>query len=106
MKSVNYDVKCLSCSADVGQIVYGSFVQHPGPSAPVTRRGGRLRCSHCGGSLCLEPIDVRSSIVDQAAPAARIAAEAAKQRSQPGWESSAGLVAGAVGASGLPGPGE
>jgi len=55
MRGVNYDVKCMMCSAEVGQIWAGKFRQHNcGKAMPVL--AGMARCCHCGGSLYLEPI--------------------------------------------------
>lgn len=73
MKYTNYDVRCLSCSAEAGQIVQGRFVPHPGRPASPPHKGGRRRCGRCGGSLYLEPIDIQPLIVDWSARADRIA---------------------------------
>lgn len=61
----NYDVKCMLCSAEVGQILNGKFSQIPGATAPMQRKGGMLRCPHCGGSLYLDPLDVYPSMIDR-----------------------------------------
>ena len=58
MRSANYDVKCLSCATEAGQIILGRFVPRPGGRASAADKIGMLRCSHCGGSLLLEPTDV------------------------------------------------
>jgi hypothetical protein len=62
MKHVNYEVRCLLCGAENGQIFRGKLIR-PEHCAPPRRRGGMLRCGHCGGSLYLEPIDFQSPMV-------------------------------------------
>jgi hypothetical protein len=57
MSSANYDVKCMACSAEIGQILFGKFEPKPDSRASAPRKGGLPRCSHCGGSLYLEPTD-------------------------------------------------
>ena len=57
MKGVSYYVKCLMCSTEVGRIANGSFVPRSPRAEPAAYQGGLLRCSHCGGSLYLEPLD-------------------------------------------------
>jgi hypothetical protein len=64
--SGNYDVKCMMCSEEVGQVLSGRFVHHQGCALPMQRRGGMLRCCHCGGSLYLDPIEAYPSPVDRA----------------------------------------
>ena len=56
-RGTDYDVKCMLCGAEVGQILAGKFTQHNGCSASMPRKGGLLRCCHCAGSLYLDPID-------------------------------------------------
>ena len=57
MGTANYDVICLSCSTQVGEIFNGRFVQHPGCRAVTAQMNAVRRCCHCGGSLYLEPSD-------------------------------------------------
>src|SRR5204863_9670070 len=57
MKSVSYYVKCLMCSTEVGRIADSSFVPRSARGGPAPHQGGLLRCSQCGGSLYLEPLD-------------------------------------------------
>jgi transcription elongation factor Elf1 len=73
----DYDVKCMLCGTEVGQIVEARFKQHSGCSARMPRQGGLLRCCHCGGSLYLDPIDVYSPMVDRAQLARMFADSAA-----------------------------
>ena len=73
----NYDVKCMLCGTEVGQIYNGQFTQHAGCSAPMPRKGGMLRCCHCGGSLYLDPTDVYPATLDRAQIAKIMAEEAA-----------------------------
>ena len=54
MNGCNFEVKCLACSAEVGQVLNGAFTPEPA-AAPILRRGGLPRCGRCGGSLYLEP---------------------------------------------------
>ena len=61
MQSANYDLKCLMCSADVGQILGHTFVPGPDHRGPVPDRLSTLRCGHCGGSLLFEPSDALPS---------------------------------------------
>ena len=75
--STDYDVKCMMCSTEVGQILNGAFEQHAGCSAVMPHQGGMLRCCHCGGSLYLDPIDVYSPMVDRAQLARMFANSAA-----------------------------
>ena len=74
---LNYDVKCMLCGTEVGQIYDSGFHKHPGCSAPLPRKGGMLRCCHCGGSLYLDPTDERPPMVDRAQIAEALAEEAA-----------------------------
>jgi hypothetical protein len=65
-RATDYDVKCMLCGAEVGQILAGKFTQHPGCTAEMPRKAGLLRCCHCGGSLYLDPIDVYAAGIDRA----------------------------------------
>jgi hypothetical protein len=76
-RSENYEVKCMLCGTEVGQILSGKLKKHAGCTATMPRVGGLLRCCHCGGSLYLDPIDVNSSMLDRAQIARTMAEEAA-----------------------------
>lgn len=65
-RATDYDVKCMLCSAEVGQIVSGKFSQHDGCRNALPRKAGMPRCCHCGGSLYLDPIDIYQGGVDRA----------------------------------------
>lgn len=52
-----WDVKCMLCSTEVGQILDGKFSKHAGCPGKLPRVGKMARCCHCGGSLYLDPID-------------------------------------------------
>ena len=56
MKPTSYEVKCLSCSAEIGLIVGTRFLHDPRCRMTPPRQGGRLRCCRCGGRLFLEPV--------------------------------------------------
>ena len=76
MQGVNYDVKCMMCSAEVGQIWAGKFRQHDcGKTMPVL--AGMARCCHCGGSLYLDPNDLAPSTLDRAEVQRAMAEQAA-----------------------------
>ena len=64
-RATDYDVKCMLCGTEVGQILRGRFSQHAGCDAAMPRKGGMLRCCHCGGSLYLDPIEVLSVGLDR-----------------------------------------
>ena len=75
-QSANFDVKCMMCSAEVGQILNGKFLKHAcGQEMP--RKAGMLRCCHCSGSLYLDPIDVYPAMMDRSAAQQVFAPEAA-----------------------------
>ena len=57
MRPAVYDVRCMMCGADMGQIAGESFRPPVGAPPPLPRRGGLPRCSLCGGSLYLDPSD-------------------------------------------------
>src|SRR5207249_1838219 len=64
--TANYEVKCMLCSTEVGLILSGQFKQHAGCDATMPRKGGMLRCCHCGGSLYLDPLEVVPLQIDRA----------------------------------------
>jgi hypothetical protein len=78
MMNEHYDLTCMMCGTNVGQLLGGRFVP-PASGVPATRTGGRLRCSRCGGSLYLEPIDAAVSSLDPLVRAAQIEAATHKQ---------------------------
>jgi|SwirhisoilCB2_FD_contig_31_21467438_length_521_multi_2_in_0_out_0_1 hypothetical protein len=53
----SWDVKCMLCGTEVGQIIGGSFKKHAGCPGKLPRVGKMARCCHCGGSLYLDPVD-------------------------------------------------
>lgn len=57
MQDTDYNLKCLMCSADAGQVVDGMFLPNTGHLTPVPNKISMLRCGHCGGSLLREAID-------------------------------------------------
>jgi hypothetical protein len=74
-----YDLRCLMCGTEAGQLVGPNFVAAPGAQPVLVRRGGLPRCAHCGGSLYLDPADagmVRS-------PASRAAPKSPAPPSRP-----------------------
>jgi hypothetical protein len=76
-RSENYDVRCMLCGAEVGQILSGKFRKHANCAAPMPRKAGMVRCCHCGGSLYLDPIDVYPALIDRAQVARARAEDAA-----------------------------
>ena len=76
-RGTDYDVKCMMCGTEVGQILGGKFTQHASCGRPMPRRAGLLRCYHCGGSLYLDPIDVYGGGIDRAQLRKIIASSAA-----------------------------
>lgn len=64
-RGTDYDVKCMLCGAEVGQILGGKFTQH-GCGREMPRKAGMRRCCHCAGSLYLDPIDVYATGLDRA----------------------------------------
>jgi hypothetical protein len=64
-RRVDYDVKCMLCSTEVGQVVSGKFEQHAGCPMSVPLKGGLPRCCHCGGSLYFDPLDIYASPLDR-----------------------------------------
>lgn len=64
-RAADYDVKCMMCSVEVGQIFDGKLVKHAGCAATMPRKDGLLRCCHCGGSLYLDPLDVYAARLDR-----------------------------------------
>jgi hypothetical protein len=52
-----YEIHCMLCGNEVGEIRERRFVHHPGCERPVPVRSGQLRCCRCGGSLYMERSD-------------------------------------------------
>jgi hypothetical protein len=70
----SYNVKCLMCSTEAGQMVAGELVWHH-PLAPSTARAGTsARCAHCGGTLYLESTEFAWSERDWVRAAAALKA--------------------------------
>jgi hypothetical protein len=59
-----FGLVCLLCGAEVGFLVRGKLVPPPGGIWPLPRRGGLLRCGHCGGSLYLELLDRHAAALE------------------------------------------
>lgn len=57
MTHPTYEIHCMLCGTEVGEIREGRFLHHRGCDRPVPVRGGRIRCCRCGGSLYLERAD-------------------------------------------------
>ena len=57
MSSTNYDVRCMACGVEVGQILFGRFEPNLPHRTSAPRMGSLPRCGQCGGSLYLEPTD-------------------------------------------------
>jgi hypothetical protein len=78
MPTASYDVKCLSCSAEIGQIWHGRFFHNPACPTLPPRPAGTLRCCRCAGRLYLEPnLDDRAPQVDWTHLARRVASDVA-----------------------------
>lgn len=45
---------CILCGRQVGEVVDGRAVHHPGCSVGFRSVGGMLRCCNCGGSVTVE----------------------------------------------------
>ena len=78
MMHEHYDLTCMMCGTNVGQLLSGRFVPHTS-GALASRIGGRLRCSRCGGALYLEPMDPHAASFDPLVRAAQIEAATHKQ---------------------------
>lgn len=76
-RSANYDVKCMLCGMEVGQILNGRFLKHTECMSQMPVKSGMRRCCHCGGSLFLDPIDVYPSAINRVEAARIRASEAA-----------------------------
>jgi hypothetical protein len=76
-RQVDYDVKCMLCSTEVGRVVSGKFEQHAGCPSAVPLKAGLPRCCHCGGSLYFDPLDIYASANDRALFATPVSGEVA-----------------------------
>jgi hypothetical protein len=56
-----YDMTCLLCGTQVGELRGGRFYHHAGCTSAPTVRAGILRCCRCGGSLYMERSDAISA---------------------------------------------
>jgi hypothetical protein len=65
VRDADYEVKCMLCGTEVGQVVNGALKQHDGCNTPMPRKGGMARCCHCGGSLYFDRIDVQTSVFER-----------------------------------------
>ena len=70
-----FELHCMLCGTEVGEVREERFVHHPGCERRPTVRGGFLRCCRCGGSLYRERVD---QLVLNAR--ARVAASLARDR--------------------------
>jgi hypothetical protein len=52
-----FEVHCMMCGSEVGEIREGRFVHHRGCERTPPVRRGILRCCRCGGSLYKERAD-------------------------------------------------
>jgi hypothetical protein len=66
MKNLDFDVKCLLCGFELGQIISGKFIRSGDTPRPVARPDGTYRCTRCGGSLYFEPVDSSAAIIRSA----------------------------------------
>ena len=57
MGSPVYEVHCMLCGSEFGEIRERRFVHHSGCERLVPVRNGQLRCCRCGGSLYMERAD-------------------------------------------------
>ena len=80
MMNEHYELTCMMCGTNVGQLLGGKFIPHASGALAIRTSGG-LRCSRCGGSLYLEPIDAAVSSLDPLVRAAQIEAAIHKQAS-------------------------
>jgi hypothetical protein len=68
-----FDISCMMCGTQVGEIREGRFVHDERCSLPPVLRGGSVRCCRCGGSLYQERVDpLTASIRPSAAVLERI----------------------------------
>ena len=61
MASQVYEVRCLMCGSEVGEVRESRFAHHAGCGRSLPVRGGKLRCCRCGGSLYMERVDTLSA---------------------------------------------
>jgi hypothetical protein len=61
MESWVYEITCLLCGTEVGELRSGRFRHHAGCSRIPAVRAGSLRCCRCGGSLYMERADALSA---------------------------------------------
>ena len=61
MSSQVYEVRCMMCGSEVGEVRERRFVHHPGCERPLPVRSGKLRCCRCAGSLYMERADSLSA---------------------------------------------
>ena len=56
-----YDMTCLLCGTQVGELRGGRFYHHAACDSTPFMRAGTLRCCRCGGSLYMERSDTISA---------------------------------------------
>ena len=64
-----YEVRCMMCGSEVGEIRERRFVHHRGCDRPLPVRGGTLRCCRCNGSLYVERADTLTASLREGARA-------------------------------------
>jgi hypothetical protein len=57
MMSQVFEIRCMMCGSEVGEVRERRFVHHVGCERPLPVRGGKIRCCRCGGSLYMERAD-------------------------------------------------
>ena len=66
-----FEVHCMMCGTEVGEIRDDRFVHHRGCERRLPLRGGIPRCCRCGGSLYMERGDTLN-LSERAYAAARL----------------------------------
>ena len=64
-----YDMTCLLCGTQVGELRGGRFYHHAACDSAPIMRAGILRCCRCGGSLYMERSDAISAALGSASSA-------------------------------------
>jgi hypothetical protein len=81
MMNQNFDLTCMMCGTNVGQLLGGRCVWQAS-DVSTSRADGRRRCGRCGGSLYVELMDsdADAAALEASVRAARIEADAAPRR--------------------------
>ncbi len=56
-----YEITCLLCGTEVGELRGSRVRHHAGCNQELVVRAGALRCCRCGGSLYMERADALSA---------------------------------------------